>query len=159
MRKESAFLERSSVHGLDEVFSSSRSCFHRIFWALVVCGGFAFMSGGLVKVLLSFMDHPVSTEFAVISAARYQIPNITLCPKRFIDWQKATQLSLRSVLAKCNFRQQVNFKIKKICSNHTLLTVCILDVKKISLRISKRFVSNTLAMRQPYIFWVILATS
>ena len=74
------YLENSTVHGLSYISSTRR--LWRLFWILVVIGGF---SGAVYLIYLSFQswnESPVKTTIETLPISEVIFPKITICPPR-----------------------------------------------------------------------------
>ncbi len=75
-----AFLESSTIHGLTYI-STTKKC-ARLFWILVVLGGF---STALYLIHTSFQnwkESPVTTSMETLSITEIKLPKVTVCPPK-----------------------------------------------------------------------------
>ena len=74
------FLESSTIHGLSWISSTRR--WSRLFWILVVIGGFS----GAGYLIYSSFDNweksPITTTIESLPISKITLPNITVCPPK-----------------------------------------------------------------------------
>ena len=76
------FLESSTIHGLSYISTTSRLV--KIFWILVVIGGF---TGAGVLIYQSFQawnESPVTTTIETLPITEIKFPKVTVCPPKNI---------------------------------------------------------------------------
>ena len=74
------FLDNSTIHGLSFISSTRR--WSRLFWILVVIGGF---SGAGYMIYTSFHNwgqSPISTTIETLPISELTLPNVTVCPPK-----------------------------------------------------------------------------
>ena len=74
------FFESSTIHGL--YYISSVKNWSRLFWILIVVGGF---SGAAYLIHLSFDNwhqSPISTTIETLPISQITFPNVTVCPPK-----------------------------------------------------------------------------
>ena len=74
------YLENSTVHGL--VYISTTRKLWRLFWILIVCGGF---TGAIYLIHLSFQswnESPIKTTIETLPISEVTFPKITVCPPK-----------------------------------------------------------------------------
>ena len=72
------FLDNSTIHGLSFISSTRR--FSRLFWILIVIGGF---SGAGYIIYTSFYNwgqSPITTTIETLPISELTLPNVTVCP-------------------------------------------------------------------------------
>ena len=98
MEEFKEFLESSSINGLALISSTRR--FVRLFWILVVLGGFA---GAIYMIWESFenwRENPISTTVNTKPIADLTFPNVTVCPPKGLylnlnhDIEKSEKLTI-----------------------------------------------------------------
>ena len=80
MEHVKTFLDTSTIHGLSWI--SGTKSWLRLFWILVVIGGF---SGAGYLIYTSFNNweqSPISTTIETLPISRIIFPNITVCPPK-----------------------------------------------------------------------------
>ena len=78
MKEFRQFLELSSIHGLHFIYSANR--WSKVFWMLVVIGGFT-GAGYLIQTALhNWEQSPIRTTTATLTISKITIPNVTVCP-------------------------------------------------------------------------------
>ena len=74
------FLENSTIHGLTYISTTTR--FSRLFWFLIVVGGFI-LSGILIyQSFHSWDERPIDTTIETLPIAALKFPRITVCPPK-----------------------------------------------------------------------------
>ena len=74
------FLDTSTIHGLSFISSTRR--WSRLFWILVVIGGF---SGAVYMIYTSFYNwgqSPITTTIETLPISELRLPNVTVCPPK-----------------------------------------------------------------------------
>ena len=74
------FFDTSTIHGLSWISSTRK--WSRLFWILIVIGGF---SGAGYLIYLSFDNwhqSPTSTTIETLSISKITFPNVTVCPPK-----------------------------------------------------------------------------
>ena len=80
MEEVRQFLESSTIHGLQYI--SSTKNLTRIFWILVVFGGFT-GAGYLIHASFSnWEQNPITTTIETLPISDITYPNVTVCPPR-----------------------------------------------------------------------------
>ena len=72
------FFDVSTIHGLHHISSSRK--WAKIFWILIVIGGF---SGAIMLIHTSFLiweQSPITTTVETLPISQLTLPNITVCP-------------------------------------------------------------------------------
>ena len=74
------FLDASTIHGLSWI-SSTRS-WSRLFWILIVFGGFS-VAGYLIHTsFYNWEQSPISTTIETLPISKMTFPNVTVCPPK-----------------------------------------------------------------------------
>ena len=74
------FLDTSTIHGLSWISSSKK--YARLFWTLVVIGGF---TGAFILIQEAFHvweQSPISTTVETLPISQLTFPNVTVCPPK-----------------------------------------------------------------------------
>ena len=74
------FLNTSSIHGLTWISGSER--FSKLFWILVVIGGFIGAGFLIHESFYNWNQNPVSTNIETLPISEITFPNITVCPPK-----------------------------------------------------------------------------
>ena len=74
------YLETSTIHGMIHISTSSR--YFRLFWVLVVAGGFITAGQFISTNFDEWNQHPVITAMETLDISQMKFPNITICPPR-----------------------------------------------------------------------------
>ena len=80
MEEIKEFLESSSINGLALISSTRR--FSRLFWILVVLGGFTGAIYMILESIENWRKNPISTTFNTKPIAELTFPNVTVCPPK-----------------------------------------------------------------------------
>ena len=78
MEEVREFFDFSTIHGLNHISSSKK--WAKIFWILIVIGGF---SGAIMLIHTSFLiweQSPITTTVETLPISQLTLPNITVCP-------------------------------------------------------------------------------
>ena len=78
MEKVSEFLESSTIHGLTYISTTRKLV--RLFWILIVIGGF---SGASFLIFLAFKgwdENPISTTIETLPIEKVTFPKVSVCP-------------------------------------------------------------------------------
>ena len=81
MEGVTAFLESSTIHGLAYISTTSRILV-RLFWILVVIGGFTGAGVMIYNSFQSWADSPVKTTIETHPIAEITFPKVTVCPPK-----------------------------------------------------------------------------
>ena len=80
MERVSAFLESSTIHGLNYISTSKK--YARAFWILVVLAGFT-AAGYLIHTSFqSWADSPIKTTIETLPISEIEFPKVTVCPPK-----------------------------------------------------------------------------
>ena len=74
------FLEYSSINGMAIISNTQR--FSRLFWILIIIGGF---TGSILMIFESFdnwREKPISTTIETLPISEITFPNVTVCPPK-----------------------------------------------------------------------------
>ena len=74
------FFELSTIHGL-QYFSIVRK-WSRLFWILVVFGGFTGAGYLINESFNNWKQSPISTTIETVPISQITFPNVTVCPPR-----------------------------------------------------------------------------
>ena len=77
-RKWHAFVEYSTLHGLQHVFTS-RTPLRRIIWALFLLSGIGWFSFQSFKLLTKYYSYPVTTKVTLVYEDAPEFPAVTIC--------------------------------------------------------------------------------
>lgn len=74
------YLETSTIHGMVHISTSHR--YFRLFWLVVVAGGFLTAGHLISKNIKEWNQHPVITAMETLDISQMTFPNVTICPPR-----------------------------------------------------------------------------
>ena len=74
------FLESSTIHGLTYVSTTRRLT--RIFWVMVVLGGFSCALYLIHESFQSWTESPISTNIETLPIRKIRFPKVTVCPPK-----------------------------------------------------------------------------
>ena len=74
------FLDTSTIHGLSWITNTRR--WSRLFWFLVVLGGFSAAGYLIVESFDSWSKSPVSTSIESLPISEIRFPTLTVCPPK-----------------------------------------------------------------------------
>ena len=74
------FFELSTIHGLHYI-SNTRKC-SRLFWTLVVIGGFLGAGYLIYESFHNWQQSPISTTVETLPISKILVPNVTVCPPK-----------------------------------------------------------------------------
>ena len=77
-RKWNAFVESSTLHGLQHVFTS-QTPLRRIIWALLLLSGIGWFSFQSSKLLTKYFSYPVTTKVTLVYEDAPEFPAVTIC--------------------------------------------------------------------------------
>ena len=80
MEGVSTFLESSTVHGLSYISTTRK--YARIFWILVVIGGFVAASLLIKESFDSWSESPIKTTIETLPISKIKLPRVTVCPPK-----------------------------------------------------------------------------
>ena len=75
------FLDTSTIHGLS--FLSSSRKWSRLFWILVVIGGFTGAGYMLYESFYNWGQSPITTTIETLPISELTLPNVTVCPPKY----------------------------------------------------------------------------
>ena len=75
------FLETSTIHGLSYI-STSKSRAGKVFWSLVVLGGFCSAGFLINNSYIDWRQSPVSTSTSTVPIKELPFPKVTVCPPK-----------------------------------------------------------------------------
>ena len=81
MENVKEFLESSSIIGLS-LIANSRRFVLKLFWILVVIGGFAWAFYMIFECFEDWKQKPISTTIETLPIEKIIFPNVTVCPPR-----------------------------------------------------------------------------
>ena len=81
MEEVRSFLEFSTIHGLANI-STVKGKIVKIFWLLVVIGGFTGAGVMIYNSFKSWADSPVKTTIETLSITEITFPKVTVCPPK-----------------------------------------------------------------------------
>ena len=74
------FLESSTIHGLSYISTTRK--YVRVFWILVVIGGFSGAGVLIFTAFQSWADSPVKTTIETHPISEITFPKVTVCPPK-----------------------------------------------------------------------------
>ena len=80
MEKLNTFLESSTIHGLSYIAAGRK--YVRLFWILVVIGGFSGAGVIIYQSFQSWADSPVTTTIETQPISEITFPKVTVCPPK-----------------------------------------------------------------------------
>ena len=80
MDKVMEFLDTSTIHGLS--FISSTKKWSRLFWILVVIGGFYGAGFMIYTSFYNWGQSPITTTIETLPISELTLPNVTVCPPK-----------------------------------------------------------------------------
>ena len=80
MKGLTAFLESSTIHGLAYIATGRR--YVRLFWILVVIGGFTGAGVIIYQSFESWAESPVKTTIETLPITEITFPKVTVCPPK-----------------------------------------------------------------------------
>ena len=80
MEHVKAFLDSSTIHGMSWISSSKR--FSRLFWILVVIGGFTCAGYMIHQSLDNWNKSPITTTLETLPISDITFPNVSVCPPK-----------------------------------------------------------------------------
>ena len=80
MEKLNTFLESSTIHGLSYIAAGRK--YVRLFWILVVIGGFSGAGVIIYQSFQSWADSPVKTTIETLPITEITFPKVTVCPPK-----------------------------------------------------------------------------
>ena len=96
-----SFLDTSTIHGLSWISSSRK--WQRLFWTLVVLGGFTGAAYLIHESFYNWKQNPISTTVETLPISQITFPNVTICPPTNsylnlnYDLMKSTEMNLDNV--------------------------------------------------------------
>ena len=118
MERVNAFLESSTIHGLNHISTSRK--YARAFWILVVLAGFT-AAGYLIQTSFqSWAESPIKTTIETLPISEIKFPKVTVCPPK----NTYTDLNYDLMLAE-NFTLTEEMKdkllryLEKVLDEHT----------------------------------------
>ena len=80
MEQIKTFLDTSTIHGLSYISSSRK--WSRLFWILVVIGGFSGAGYLIYESFDNWHQSPISTTIETLPISQITFPNVTVCPPK-----------------------------------------------------------------------------
>ena len=74
------FLESSSIHGLAYISTSRK--FVKVFWIMIVFGGFTFAGYMINNSINSWAERPIKTTLETRPISEIKLPKVTVCPPK-----------------------------------------------------------------------------
>ena len=74
------FLDTSTIHGLSRISSTRRLL--RLFWILIVIGGFSGAGYLIYKSFETWQQSPITTTIEALPISQIRFPNVTVCPPK-----------------------------------------------------------------------------
>ena len=74
------FLESSSIHGLAYISTSRK--FAKVFWIIIVFGGFTFAGYMINNSINSWAERPIKTTLETRPISEIKLPKVTVCPPK-----------------------------------------------------------------------------
>ena len=74
------FLNTSTIHGLNNISSNRK--WSRLFWIMVVCGGFSGAGFLIYESFYNWNQSPISTTIETLPISKITFPNVTVCPPK-----------------------------------------------------------------------------
>ena len=97
------FLESSTIHGLSYISTTRK--YVRVFWILVVIGGFSGAGVLIFTAFQSWADSPVKTTIETHPISEITFPKVTVCPPKntFTNLNYRVSHIIGPTLFFCNF--------------------------------------------------------
>ena len=74
------YLESGSINGLNHIAATKK--WEKLFWLLVVNGGFVISGFLIVEMYMAWGDDPIRTDVDTLSMSEVMLPKVTVCPPR-----------------------------------------------------------------------------
>ena len=74
------FLDTSTIHGFSWISSNKR--FARLFWILIVVGGFSAAGYLIYSSFHNWGQSPITTTVETLPISQITFPNVTVCPPK-----------------------------------------------------------------------------
>ena len=120
MESVRTFLESSTIHGLSYI-PKTRS-YAKLFWILVVVGGFSTASFLIFESFLFWRESPVKTNIETLPIAELKFPKVTVCPPKntFTDLNYDL-LMAQNLTYSNNMKIEMLQKFKSILNDHIFM--------------------------------------
>lgn len=73
------FLEKCTLHGIQEVFSAKTVCY-KVFWAVSFTAALIAAGYGCVAIILEYLASPVVVSYFVNESENISLPDVLICP-------------------------------------------------------------------------------
>ena len=93
METVTTYLESGSINGLNHIAATKK--WDRLFWILVVNGGFIISTFLIVEMYMAWGDNPVRTDVDTLPMSEIRFPKVTVCPPHLL-----TSITISSWLRK-----------------------------------------------------------
>ena len=80
METVTAYLESGSINGLNHIAATKK--WAKLFWILVVNGGFIISTFLIVEMYISWGDNPIRTNIDTLPMSKIRFPKVTVCPPK-----------------------------------------------------------------------------
>ena len=80
METVTTYLESGSINGLNHIAATKR--WDRLFWILVVNGGFIISTFLIVQMYMAWGDNPIRTDVDTLPMSEVTFPKVTVCPPK-----------------------------------------------------------------------------
>ena len=74
------YLESGSINGLNHIAATKK--WDRLFWILVVNGGFMISTFLIVEMYMAWGDNPIRTDVDTLPMSELRFPKVTVCPPK-----------------------------------------------------------------------------
>ena len=74
------YFESGSINGLNHIAVTRK--WDRLFWILVVIGGFIISTYLIVEMYISWADNPIRTDVDTLPMSEVRFPKVTVCPPK-----------------------------------------------------------------------------
>ena len=80
MEAVTTYLESGSINGLNHIAATKK--WDRLFWILVVNGGFIISTILIVEMYMAWGDNPIRTDVDTLPMSEISFPKVTVCPPK-----------------------------------------------------------------------------
>ena len=118
MERISAFLESSTIHGLNYISTTRK--YPRAFWILVVLSGFTGAGYMIHTSFKSWADSPIKTTIETLPISEIKFPKVTVCPPKntYTDLNYDLMMAEKFTLTEVMRDELINFS-RKVIDDHT----------------------------------------
>lgn len=112
------FFNTSTIHGLSWISQTRK--FSRLFWTVVVIGGFTFAFVLINESFYNWQQSPISTTIKTLPISKIKFPNVTICPPRdlFLNLNWDLMQSKKVKLDKMIRKELYDFAYDVVQNNH-----------------------------------------